>query len=132
MDHEIIEKLKKIAGEITKANEPLRRAGVKKEDITRAFDLLSDAENMLWELRDQVEERGVGYPGIRRLEELLTDMQVEHSLPSIQFLLRVLLQSRTLSSEEAQERITMASVSLRKFQAALAALERELGKTPTL
>jgi len=123
-DQEVRKELEAVSKKIEEARDPLLSGRVRMEDILEAFAKLTKVEDMLWRLRDRMEEEGIGYLRVRQIEELLTDMNIEYSLPSIQLLLRVLIQSQQLASEEAQKRITKASSNLRKLQSRLSALRR--------
>ncbi len=118
------ETLQAIVREIGEAIKPLDLPQVNQTDIREVFGRLSQVEDALWQLRDGL-EREAGYLKLRQIEELLTDMSVEYSLPSIQLLLRVLIQSPDLASEEALKRIMKVRTGLQKLERAL----RRLGET---
>lgn len=125
----IINGLNSVQQLISGSQVSLRNPPVKPADIKDAFDKLTNAEDTLWRLRDQMEAAGVEYLMMRQIDDLLSDLNSPFTVPQIQLDLRILIQSGTpLTSPEAQEKIRNAHTGLNKLRSDLGSLSRNLSQ----
>ena len=129
----ILEDLKKAKKYTDTALLRVKKSSVNRRDLEVSFDDLTNMEDILWNIRNQMDTRGVGYLITRQLDDMLSDMNSSYSVSKIQLYLRILIKSQKLldspkaqEQEQVQEQVQNVYNGLRQLQRELNSLEYNL------